>query len=201
MQHVPPLCVSSYASSMSRSTSAVQCLPVSDHGYHASLQTCHPRRGLAMAHSTRVVLVLVLLGFGLFVAGSPARTGDYRLVDAILLPTDAEILFSLDIVGSIDDSQRYYSATATMPQSMSSMPRTTPSSGRSPALWVSVRPRRSREHVRCEWDPGHPQPREPALGRGWTSHSESRRPHLRAGGDDHQDHRHRRDQARGRAGL
>lgn len=63
-----------------------------------------------MAHSTRVVLVLVLLGFGLFVAGSPARAGEYRLVDVILLPTDANILFSYDIGWFDPDSQRYYLA-------------------------------------------------------------------------------------------
>jgi hypothetical protein len=63
-----------------------------------------------MAHSTRVVLVLVLLGFGLFVSGSPARAGDYRLVDVVLLPTEAEILFSFDISWFDQDSQRYYLA-------------------------------------------------------------------------------------------
>jgi hypothetical protein len=63
-----------------------------------------------MAHSIRVVLVLVLLGFGLFVAGSPARAGDYRLVDVILLPTEADILFSFDISWFDSDSQRYYLA-------------------------------------------------------------------------------------------
>ena len=63
-----------------------------------------------MHRLTRMAIGLVLLGCGLLVAGSPARAGDYRLVDVVLLPTEAEILFSFDISWFDQDSQRYYLA-------------------------------------------------------------------------------------------
>ena len=64
-----------------------------------------------MAHSTRVVLVLVLLGFGLFVSGRPAAAGTYGLVDVILLPMPpSTFLTSFDISWIDPDSQRHYLA-------------------------------------------------------------------------------------------
>ena len=50
-----------------------------------------------MQRTTRVAMVLVLLGCGLLLAGRPARASDYGLVDVILLPTSANTLFSFDI--------------------------------------------------------------------------------------------------------
>src|SRR5262245_49121143 len=63
-----------------------------------------------MQRTTRVAMVLVLLGCGLLLAGRPARAGDYGLVDVILLPTSANTLFSFDISWVDAGTQRYYLA-------------------------------------------------------------------------------------------
>jgi hypothetical protein len=63
-----------------------------------------------MQRTTRVAMVLVLLGCGHLLAGRPARAGDYGLVDVILLPTSANTLFSFDISWVDADTQRYYLA-------------------------------------------------------------------------------------------
>jgi DNA-binding beta-propeller fold protein YncE len=64
-----------------------------------------------MAHSTRVVLVLVLLGFGLFVSERSVHAGTYGLADVTLLPMPPNtFLTSFDISWIDPDSQRYYLA-------------------------------------------------------------------------------------------